>query len=248
MKVCLFFCGSFRIKLPALAFATILALHTASAQSGGATPAEPTASHASIVGEVSIQIPPPAKDMIEYGPDKGRVDSFVPPYNRLVIAFVPIEDKDAVVSVDKKAPPRLALVQVSRQYESMNISESGFRTIIGDVAKKFDTTVESYAKENEEEFNRRLKSLDIDNPKIAFEKPISLGFLFDEPNAAAFGTVLQASAGSASTKKALSVIYMRVKDRVLFAYFFMDYKDQGTLLELRKTSEAWARAILKANP
>ena len=238
---------SFFTTSPIVVLTLILSLQTAGAQGGGSLPSELSAGQVFKVGGASVEIPPPTKDMVEYGPDKGHVDSFVPPYNRLVIAFVPLEDKDVILSIDKKAPPRLALVQVPRQYESTIISADGFKTITETVAKQFDSNVDTYAKENEEEFNRRLKLLDLENPKITFEKPVSLGVLFSEPNAAAFGTVLVASAGQASVRKALSVIYMRVKDRVLFAYFFVDYKDEGTVQDLRKTSEQWANAILNAN-
>lgn len=185
--------------------------------------------------------------MAEYGSDKGNVESFVPPYNRLIAAFVPNDAKGSFISVDHKAPSRLVLVQVPRDFESTEIDASFFQGIIDQAAKGFDTSVESYAKENEEEFNQKLESLGLNDAKIAFDKPIPLGIFFAKPNAVAFGTIVRASAGSASLTKAVILVYMRVKNRVLFAYFFEDYKDRKTVLELRKTTQDWADAILNVN-
>jgi hypothetical protein len=248
MRSCRLLASYFRSTSAILVSALMLS-QFAFAQTVGTAPAVvgQGSNHGFQVGGNFVEIPPPASDMVEYSKDKGPVDSFVPPYNRLVVAFVPTGDKDSVVSITRKAPSRLALVQVSRQYESTYIDASNFKTIIASVASQFDSNVDSYAKENEEEFNKRLKSLDLDNAKITFEKPVSLGILYSEPNATAFGTVLAASAGQASITKALGVIYLHVKGRALFAYLFIDYKDQETIRELRTMSEEWTKAILKAN-
>jgi hypothetical protein len=186
--------------------------------------------------------------MVELGPDnRATMDQFVPPYNRLIAAFVPSDDFHSIASGDKRTPSHISMVAVSRQYESKDVSEDDFKLVIDGVSKQFDSTVNSYVKEDQEEFNRRLKSLNLDNVKITFDKPISLGTLFYSQNAAGFGTILQVSANDVSSKKVLSVLFLRVKNRVLYAYIFADYKDQETAKWIRQASEDWADAILKAN-
>jgi hypothetical protein len=206
-----------------------------------------------VTGGVSVEIPAPWPGTIEMGPDnRPQMNRFVPPYNRLIAAFVPSNEIDLA---NDKTPSRIALIAVSREYESRRIEETDFNLIVDGVRKQFDSNVESYAKENEEEFNKRLKSLNLDSIEVTFEKPISLGTLFSLPGAAGFGTILQVSANNSSSKpesdvsltKALSVLFVRVKDRVVFAYIFADYKDQETAKWLRKASEDWCSEILKEN-
>jgi len=207
-------------------------------------------------GGVEIAIPVPWNGMLEMGPEKRHfMDQFVPPSNRLIAGFVAQDDLSKVHVADIKAPPRIAMVAVSRQFESRNISQGDFKLIIDSVSKDFNATVSAFAKDNEQNFNRKLQSLDLDNPKIKFAEPISLGCLFSTPDSAGFGTILQASAsgGSSSTSlessltKVVSVLYIRTRNRVLFAYIFADYKDKDTVIWLRKASQDWVNQVLAAN-
>jgi hypothetical protein len=195
--------------------------------------------------------------MVEAGPEKRHfMDQFVPPSNRLIAGFLAADDLPNIHPTDIKAPPRIAMVAVSREFESRSISQGDFKLIIDSVSKQFDTTVSAYAKENEENFNRKVQSLGLDNPKITFTQPVSLGCIFSTPDSAGFGTILQvqASASGASKPeaestitKALSVLYVRARNRVLFAYIFADYRNKDTILWLRKASEDWANEILDSN-
>jgi len=207
-------------------------------------------------GGVAIAIPAPWQGMVELGADRrGFMEQFVPPYNRLIAGFVNADDASKVGPGVVKAPPRIAMMSVSPQYESTDIREDGFRMIVDNVRKQFDVTAENYAKTNEEEFNRRMTSLDLDNIRITMDKPVSLGCLFSTPNSAGFGTILQASATNSDEKpakdrsmqKALSVLFIRVKNRVLFGYVFADYEGPDTVKWLRKVSQDWSDAILAAN-
>lgn len=215
-----------------------------------------TVSHTYEAGGVSIVIPVPWSGMVEVGVEKRPfMDQFVPPSNRLIAGFVPSADLPKLQATGIKAPPRIGLIAVSREFESSNITPDGFKSIIESVSKNFDTTTSDFAKENEETFNQRVRALGLDNPKITFAQPVSLGCLFSSPDATGFGTILKASASASSTEpvsrtsltKALSVLYIRVKNRILFAYVFADYKDKDTVLWLRKTSEDWCNNILNAN-
>jgi hypothetical protein len=207
-------------------------------------------------GGVAVVIRPPWQGMVELGADRRIfMDQFVPPYNQLIAGFVNADDASKVGPGVVKAPPQIAMMAVSRQYESTDIKEDGFKMIVDNVAKQFESTAESYAKENEEEFNRRMKALDLDNIKITMEKPVSLGCLFSTPNSVGFGTILQVSATNSeekpakghSVQKALSVLFVRVRNRVLFGYIFADYEGPDTVKWLRKVSSDWSNAILTAN-
>ena len=205
------------------------------------------------IGGVAIAVPVPWSGAVEAGPDKRHfMDQFVPPSNRLIAGFVDADDLPGIHPQDIKAPPRIALVAVSRQFESSNITEEGFKQIVESVSKNFDATVSAYAKDNEDRFNRRLQELNLDNAKISFAEPVSLGCLFSTPDSAAFGTIMHISASSAGTPqsgltKIISVLYIRAANRVLFAYIYADFKDKSTVLWLRKANEGWANQIVTSN-
>jgi hypothetical protein len=204
-------------------------------------------------GGVQIAVPMPWNGAVELGPEKRHfMDQFVPPSNRLIAGYADSDDLPNIHAQDIKAPPRIAVVAVSRQYESTNITESGFRQIIESAAGGFNATVSNYAKDNENSFNQKLKELNLDAAHLTFTQPLSLGCLFSTPNAAGFGTVMQVSLSAPdgrqnSLTKALSVIFIRAKNRVLFAYIFATYKDKDTVIWLRKASEDWAKQIVERN-
>jgi hypothetical protein len=208
------------------------------------------------VGGAQIVVPAPWKGMVEMGIEKRHfMDQFVPPSNRLIAGYVSIDELPAIRAGDVKAPARIAIVATSRQFESLSISEADFKQIIESAGKNFDTTVSGYAKDNEEQFNRRIEALHLDSPQVSFAEPISLGCLFSTPDSAAFGTILHASKVGSSAKpsgpstltKAVSVIYVRVKKHILFMYIYADYKDKDTAIWLRTAGESWATAVLNAN-
>ena len=53
----------------------------------------------------------------------------------------------------------------------------------------------SSMKEVEEEFNRRMKSLDLEEATVSLGKPIQLGCLFSKPDAYGFGMVVPVEMG-----------------------------------------------------
>ena len=55
------------------------------------------------------------------------------------------------------------------------------------------------------------------------------------------------SMAGANMKMCMGCALMRVKNRLLFVYLYSEYKDEDTIKLLRKATEDWADAILKAN-
>jgi hypothetical protein len=99
----------------------------------------------------------------------------------------------------------------------------------------------------EEELNRRMKTLNLDDPKISFDKPVQLGSFFSKQDAFGLGMIMPVSSKGSTTTMVGGIILLRVKNRMLFAYLYATYKDQETVRWVRKTSEGWADAILAAN-
>jgi hypothetical protein len=234
-------------------FAALLFAGGASAQAAAASSQLPAVSVYQ-AGGVSVSIPAPLKNMVEVRPaNRAAMERLVPSFNRMITGFAPYKDQLRIAAGDNSAP-LIAMVTVSRQSESKVVGREDFEQIVDSVAKSFNETVDSDAKNNQAEFDQRMKSLDLDHVKVTADKPLRLGNLFSHPNAAGFATLIEASGSgaspdmAASSKKLVSVLYMRVKSRVLFAYIFADYKDKDTILWLRNASEGWANEIFKANP
>jgi hypothetical protein len=233
-------------------FAALLFACGASAQAAAAS-SQPPAVSVYQAGGVSVSIPAPLKNMVEVRPaNRAAMERLVPSFNRMITGFAPSKDQLRIAAGDKSAP-LIAMVTVSRQSESKVVGREEFEQIVDSVAKSFNETVDSDAKNNQAEFDQRIKLLDLDHVKVTADKPVRLGNLFSHPNAAGFATLIEASGSdaspdmAASSKKLVSVLYMRVKSRVLFAYMFADYKDSDTVRWLRNASEDWANEVLKAN-
>jgi hypothetical protein len=76
---------------------------------------------------------------------------------------------------------------------------------------------------------------------------VQLGAFFSKPNTCGFGIIQQISTGGSVVKMVAGVTILRVQNRLLYTYVFSAYKDEDSVQWVRKTSEQWADAILKAN-
>jgi len=142
---------------------------------------------------------------------------------------------------------KYSLVEVPRRGEFVDFGANDFKDMADGASQGVSDVLNSSVKETEEEFNRRMKSLDLDNVKIGLDKPVQLGTFFSKPDAYGLGIAMPVTVNGTTTKMVAGIILLRVKDRAMFAYLYAVYKDQDTLIWLRKTTQDWADAILKAN-
>lgn len=200
-------------------------------------------------GGVSIAIPPPPGRMVEVGYDnREHMEVFVAPANRLVAAFVTAEDLPHLTTgTDKAIMARYAMVQVPRRGEYIEIGPSQFEELTEGMEKEFGRTIGATRGEIEDELNRRMRSLDIDDAVMKLGEPVPLGSLFSKPNSYGFGMIMPVSVGGESTKMVMGAVFVRVKDRLLFVYNYATYGGEESVASLRKSTEAWADAILAAN-
>jgi hypothetical protein len=200
-------------------------------------------------GGTPIAIPPPTTEMSEVGYDNREfMEVFVAPNNRLIAAFVLTNDLPKLTSgSDNLMMSRYAMVQVPRRGEYMDCGASDFKEVTDGAKEEFGNIMSSSMAEAEEEFNRRMKSLDLEEATVSLGKPIQLGCLFSKQDAYGFGMIMPLSMGGENMKMGMGGALMRVKQRLLFVYLYSEYKDEDTVKWLRKTTEAWADAILKAN-
>jgi TonB family protein len=224
-------------------------------QAAPATAGQPSADAASMQGEtfrvggVSIALPPPTGEMVEIGGDhRVLFDMVVPDMNRLVAAFLLQKDAAVMLSTNRSGPlSSYALVEVLRRGEFVEIGSSDFKGLTSQMGQQFSAIANSSAQETQDEFNRRMKSMHLDE-KLDYGKPVMLGALFNKTDACGFGMMAPVSMNGKSLKMIVGVIFVRVRSHVLFAYLYSAYKDQSTTEQVRTVSEQWADAILAANP
>jgi hypothetical protein len=200
-------------------------------------------------GGTLIAIPPPIAEMREVGYDNREfMEVFVPTNNRLIAAFVMTKDLPKLTKgSDDLMMSKYAMVQVPRRGEYMDYRASDFKEMTDGAKKEFGDVMNSSMKEAEDEFNRRMKSLDLAEATVSLGKPIQLGCLFSKQDAYSFGMIMPLSMGGENMKMGMGGALMRVKQRLLFVYLYAEYKDEETVKWLRRATEDWADAILKAN-
>lgn len=203
--------------------------------------------HSFKAGGTPILIPPPTIVMTEIGYDyRELMEVFVAPSNRLLAAFILTKD---LPEFTKKTDDleKYAMAQVSRRGEYINCGSKDFKEITAGAKKQFGDIMNSTMKEVEEEFNRRMKSLDLEKAVISLGKPIQLGCLFSKQDAYGFGMIMPISTEETKKEMAAGCALLRVNQRLLFFYLYAEYKDEDTIKWIRKTTENWADAILMAN-
>lgn len=200
-------------------------------------------------GGTPIAIPAPTTAMNEVGYDNRELmEVFVPSVNRLIAAFVLTEDLPKLSEgADDLKMAQYAMVQVPRQGEYMDCGASDFKEVTEGAKESFGEVLSSSFEEAENEFNQRMKALDLDEATVQLGDPIQLGCLFSKKDAYAFGMIIPVKTGEETIQMSMSCVLMRVKNRLLFLYLYAEYKNEETVKWLRKTSESWVDSVLTSN-
>lgn len=200
------------------------------------------------VGGRSIAIPAPPSSLQETGADyRVLLDVLVPTDNRLVAAYVTPSDLQLMSAGKASSLSQYALVEVPRRAEFTDISADEFRQVVETMGQQFGAILNGTLKDQQDELNRRLKSLDENAATITMDKPVVLGSLFSKQDAAAFGMVVPVTSAGSTTKMAVGLVVLRAQERLIFAYYYSTYRNEGTVATIRTVSEHWADTILAAN-
>ncbi len=197
-----------------------------------------------------IALVPPTSEMAEMGYDNRELmEIFVAQTNRLIAAYAMKKDIPGISRGDQDLVlEKYAMVQVPRRAEYMDVRPEDFEQVTAGAKQAFGDTMGTTLKEVEDEFNRRMKALDLDEATMRLGKPVQLGCLFSKKDAYAFGMIMPLTMGNGEKlKMGMGATVMRVRNRLLYVYLYAQYKDENTVRWLKKTTEAWANAILKAN-
>ena len=199
-------------------------------------------------GLKSFTIPAPSTDLVEPGSDyRVLLEPLVTNTNRLVAGFVSPPDLNALRTTTGTTLSRYALVQVPRRAEFTDVSPAVFKQVVDSLAGQFGASFDATLKDQQDEVNRRIKDLGASTKAVTLDKPIQLGSFFNKPDAVSYGMVMPVTVDGIARKVAMSMIVVRVQQRLLFLYVFDEYKDESSVQWVRTTGEHWADAILAGN-
>jgi hypothetical protein len=231
-----------------LAIATAINAQSATAPSQPQTQATPAAGTFPI-GGVDVALPAPQTGFVEAGPEKRSLfQVFVPLGAQLVAAFASPQFLAALTPNQDISPASYALVLVPRVSENEDTSPDEFKAALGATIAPMGYSLDSIHAETDAEFNQRLQKLGLDKTGTKLEGTILLGCFFYQPDAIVIGLLTPANYESITVAGAMSMTILNVHKRTVFAYLYNnDYKDQNTVVGLRKASIDWTEAILAAN-
>ncbi|UUV18064.1 hypothetical protein NRK67_12300 [Fusobacteria bacterium ZRK30] len=167
---------------------------------------------------------------------------------RLVAAYMTHED---LLNLGKRKSfimSEHAQVMVSRREEFANISESDFKAITDAMNEQlFENKLDSLIDETEDELNRRMDLLDLDEITFKLEQPIHLGQFFSKKDAYGNGTIMTGAVNGYVKQEVVGGALVRVKNKIIYIYFSNEYKNTDSIKEVRIILEKWADNILKVN-
>jgi len=206
-------------------------------------------SEAFTVGGVSVKFPLPDVTMTEVGSDNhSKMEIFVPQNNKLISAYVLKDDLSKLFSgSDNTVMSKYALVEVPRGAETMDCGAEDFKEVVDGAKESFGGGFSSILNESTEEFNRRIKSLNIADMQVKIGDAKQLGCFYLKQDIIGFGMLASYEMGGNPIKMAMVASLIRVNKRLIFVYLYSEYKNDETINWLRTTAEKWVDEILKVN-
>ena len=198
------------------------------------------------VGGINLIIPSPNDELVEVGYDnREKMEIFVPTNNRLISAFLSESDNRNLTDGGQLDMNTYALVEIPRNGEYMDCSQSDFQEVITAAKESFGEIIGESLKESEEEINRRMKSLDLGSIQIGEAK--QLGSLFSKKDAFSFCMLTTVENDEGKRNLVMGGILLRVKKRLLFVYMYTEYINSESISWIGKTTDKWSDAIFNAN-
>ena len=198
------------------------------------------------VGGVPIVIPKPTEGFQEVGYDNRELmEILVPPTNRLICAFLTDEDLAKFGTPEAEGLSRYMMVQIARQGEFTDLTSSDFADLVKDIEAEMADIMPSAMEEVNEEMGKRLKDLDIEKMEVG--QPEMLGKLFAKPDASSLAMMMPLQEGTKTTKMICSISFIRLNNKLLFAYVYGEYEGEETLAWVKDVTQKWVDAMLLAN-
>ncbi|MGJ5820779.1 hypothetical protein [Paludibaculum fermentans] len=211
------------------------------------TPASSTETPRVKAGGVELAVPGPG-NFPEVG-DRLRTTLFevlTPSTNRLLSAYVPQATLTELTTGKVGDGLRhYAMLQVPRQAEYVECTPETFTQVLQGVESSMGNLDAKIVGDLGDEMNMRLKSLG--SKSIEINRPEMLGGIFKKTDVSGFAMLVAFKQGERTVTMATTLAILRVKQKLLFAYFYKKYESPETVRDLSKDLEKWTDALLSAN-
>lgn len=170
---------------------------------------------------------------------------FVPENNRLICSFLTKSDVQKLVDGKDPEMESYILVEVSKEMENLDCKPKNFKEVIssiGDVSTIISSSRDGVLKE----VNDKLNSMNIQDIQLNDQK--SLGVIFSKEDAIASGMIYKVQQGESVKTYLCSMLFTRLKERLIFVYIYKIYSNQTTVKEIVSLTDNYATSLLTANP
>ena len=186
--------------------------------------------------KIDVQAPIGFHEISSLSPEtRNLAETMTPPSNRLLAIFVSEDDLGRIMKGEAPEFGRYMLLQVFRELENTNISNGQFRQLVAQIKEQQNTLSKEY------ELSQKMK----------IGEQVPLGVFFEQSNAIGFASMVKYQAEAEGEKLDYVVAggtsFIRVKQKVLYAYVYGTYENQDDLNWVRSKSREWVDSLLTFN-
>jgi hypothetical protein len=248
-------------------FALLIALLTvvATAQAQEHEPRQPKASALRSapsgfpvrLGNKTIFIPDPEgfeEATAQFVSFKKRVETTEAPQNDMLGAHLPVSDCELLRQGLLPTYNLYTKVSVMKIARELDVSAGEMAAIVDDFRKNLGAYLDPNGpamKQLDKHLEEGLTNLDAKETKVDFSKPQQLGEFDMRIDVRSFLMLMSFtinSGGNEQTQPMLATTsFVRVKDRVIFAYTFMKYRTKADIDTIKQFTTKWTDNIVAAN-
>lgn len=226
------------------------------------TPALPSAPSTSAgfpvrLGDKTIFIPDPEgfeEATSQFQAFKKRVETTEAPQNDTLGAHLPVSDCELLRQGLLPTYNLYTKVSVMKIARELDVSAGEMAAIVDDFRKNLSAYLDPNGpamKQLDKHLEQGLTNLDSKETKIDFNKPQQLGEFDMRIDVRSFLMLMAFTINSGGTEQTQPMLattsFVRVKDRVIFAYTFMKYKSKADMDTIKQFTTKWTDSIVAAN-
>ncbi|MCP4392990.1 MAG: hypothetical protein GY804_01785 [Alphaproteobacteria bacterium] len=181
-------------------------------------------------------------------------DTLTPPTNRLLAVFVSEKDLNKIKNDENLNLKRYMILQVYKTSENKYISENEFtpfKTLIKNQHENLLKYSKDKIKSLLKDASKKLSN-DYDIPlKINIGEQVPLSIFLEHPSAIGFTTLSKyqtaVKGNKIDTTVAYSTLFVKVKNKLIYAYVYSDYETQEDIDWVNSQSKSWVESIIASN-
>lgn len=185
---------------------------------------------------------------------KNRVLATEAPQNDVLAAHLPASDCELLRQGLPPTYNHYTKASVMRLGREIDVSRSAMAAIVDDFRKNLGTYMDPNGpvmKNLERHLEKGLTNLDAKETKVDFNKPQFLGEFNMTLDVRSFLMLMGFTINSGGTEQTVPMVasmsFVRVNDRMIFAYAFMKYRAKADMDTVKQFTAKWTDSIVSAN-